>query len=144
MSKLSKYTGVDFYQDYILPTNNASKNPLWKSLWKWSWKILKNDTVESLQERVNLAYKIGGMHTVLGILWAEIPAHGNVLVINILINLLCNIYPVFVQLKIRNRIVRILKHKAWRENKSMRPTGEEQLEEALRTDIQVLERMISS
>lgn len=71
MSKFTKYTGVDFYEDYILPTTNASKNPLWRNLWKSSWKFMQDNTTETLQSRVNLAYIYGGIHAVFAILTAQ-------------------------------------------------------------------------
>lgn len=139
MSKLTKYTGVDFYEHYILPTNRASKNPLWKNFWRPFWKTMQDNTAESLQERINKAYIFGWAHTVLLLVAAIKSSQGEIMDVSDLIGqLLINIYPIFVQLKIRNRITRVLEHREWKKNKSILSTEEEQLEKTIQEDIQML------
>lgn len=89
--------GGHFYLNYILITNNKSKNPLIKFLWK---RFKNNYTPKS---RLKFAYTAGLIHVGFAI------GHIYTKSFFSLGNFLVNIYPIIVQLYMGYRCYRILK-----------------------------------
>jgi len=117
--KFNKYAWVDFYQDYILPTNTSSKNIVYKKIFRYkAWMIIDCKHLRyHLEKRKNVWKYYIWIH----ITWAMIMSYltmlcylnnntSNKRIITILvINVLINIYPILVQLRTNYRITNILK-----------------------------------
>lgn len=96
-------TGTKFYLDWILITNPTSKNPIIR----FFYNSLKNEyTATNYKKRYNSCYVLGTIHVIFFFLlfWLD----GWTIS---LINLLVNVYPIFVQFFIGYRLRKIIKHK---------------------------------
>lgn len=91
--------GGKLYLDYILLTNEKSKNPLIKILFPklndWNWRY---------KSRLKFAYTAGTAHVLFAIFMFTIGLEFSVIIINILVN----IYPIIVQLYIGVRCWKII------------------------------------
>lgn len=94
-----------FYFNWILPTNNSSKNPLFKFI--LSKLGLANDLYSQggrlrAKDRIIATYISASIHIILVILYLDT---------HLVTQMLVNIYPIWVQIYIGIRCWRIIKHK---------------------------------
>lgn len=94
-------SGTKFYLNWILPTNPASKNPLFKKFWTGK---LVNFTP---RRRIKFAYLYGGIHLV-----GVVPMYLVLGTFFSVPNVLINLYPIMVQIYVFIRCSRVLAIKA--------------------------------
>jgi len=104
-----KYTIIDlifiliggkFFMDWLLPTNNSSKNIIWKTL----VSIIKNSySAKDYKTRYKSCFGFISVHIVCFI-WFLFTS-------DMLTNILCNIYPIIVNIYIALRLKKVLNHK---------------------------------
>ena len=90
-------TGCKFYFDYILPTNWASKNQLYRLYWDSFGE--RSNCLDCI-DRIKFCYICGTIH-LIGFL-SLIPSG------HFIVNLLVNIYPIMIQIYIWLRCKRII------------------------------------
>lgn len=96
-----KVLGVDFFEDYILPTNPSSKNELFMMIyWNYRNKFLKM----WLKGRIVFWY----IYWVIHLWWLICHIHKDILWID---DILINVYPILVQVRTISRINEIMKFK---------------------------------
>ena len=88
------WSGAKFFMDWILPSNDSSKNPIFRVLWLYYWRHKKPI---SPQNRLNAAYIYASIH-ILGLFasimlnkfgWADIFVNIYPIVINAYIGCRC-------------------------------------------------------
>jgi len=94
--------GAKFYMDYILPTNPASKNPLWRSLFK---SMKESYGVSNIKSRYTQCYAFITIHLLGGIISIFVD-------VNIILNSLVNFYPILVNIYLAIRLKRVIVDKA--------------------------------
>jgi len=113
-----KYTWTNIYRDYILPTNNGSKNPLIAKIWfkkKVAKLMLKNykEIDSNLKTKLAFSKTFFGIHSCwLGLSTLLIATSNKILINDILIAVLLHAYPCLVQIDIHQRINKILKKRS--------------------------------
>lgn len=129
MSWWQKWTGLELYQDYILPTNPWSKNPIISTAWdkqKYAKKIHKimhwDNAKQNLERRLIATKLLIWIHSI----WFFLMLFMNykyreestisIVWITVLINILSNVYPIMVQINVSQRIKEILNKKTSEKN----------------------------
>lgn len=99
--------GGRFYMDWILITNDKSKNLFLRKFWEY----MGVEYFKNVGNRFMLSIMLFTIHFVYNgfFVWAHI-THG-VDWVNIVINLLVNVYPMLVQIYIGFRCYRVIQHK---------------------------------
>lgn len=127
----AKWTWTEFYRDYILPTNQASKNT-WiicevtrKEVARVTQWMSSTDFIQFLELKISMSQNQKKSHACIWILHTlvtlliylttkNIPLSASLFVLNIFIN----IYPVLVQINTQQRIDKILPNLKRRQSKS--------------------------
>jgi hypothetical protein len=115
MRKWVKWTWTELYEDYILPTNWATKNPLYLKVWTSKVKDQIRDELETGDEKKDLKTRLKHsknfwiIHSLAGVWMIVIDLKDwDVDILIVFLNIIINIYPILVQVNTHQRINKIL------------------------------------
>ncbi len=117
MENWAKWTWTELYRDYVLPTNKWSKNVLIASLLGKKrvaevlrWKTRK-EIEEYCKDKLGLSKSFALCHGLIFFyfLYSDIENWDWISISTQIINILCNLYPVLVQIDKHQRVGNILR-----------------------------------
>lgn len=120
MKNWYKVTWTELYQNYILPTNPGSKNPIIATLW-WKKRVaeivqkkIRNKGISYFKEQLFWSKLYALVHIFWFIFfayrWYQTYNSMEIIYVNIILNLLINVYPIMVQIHVHQRVNRIMNH----------------------------------